>query len=147
MKALLLEKASGCVIGLLKGHHLGSNMLRKILGKKLSQPIYGSNAKLCSKTKLNKLKNLFPLLTDNCSLGLMILFFCLGLLLILSFCMGLLFSISENPFFEISLYLKPNKYEKHGVPFFPWVLKKGRFEESYGPSSWAKARFLSFSQA
>lgn len=106
-------------------------MLRKMLGKTLFQPVYGSNAKVCSKTKLNKLQNLFLLVIGNCSLGLMIL----------SFSLGLLFSIFENPFFKISLYLKPNKYEKHGV------LLKGRLEESSSPSSWAKARFLSFSQA
>lgn len=88
LKALLLELASGWVAWLVKGCHLRNNMLRKRPGKKLSQPIYGSDSKLCSKPRLNKLRNLFLLLIDGCPLRITIL----------SFSLNLLCCISENPF-------------------------------------------------
>lgn len=94
------------VAWVVKEYHLGSSVLRRRPGKKLSQPIYGSDAKVCSKTQLNKLCNLFLLLICSCSPGVMILFFF----------WGLLFSIFENSFFNIFLHLKCNKYEERS----PW---------------------------
>lgn len=93
-------------LGLLRNTILRAICSEKGLEKHLSQPIYGSVAKVCSKTKLNKLCNLFLLLIDSCSLGVVIF----------SFSLGLLFSIFENSFFSIFLHLKRNRSKKRS----PW---------------------------
>jgi len=110
LKALLLEKASGWVAWIVKEHHLWSDMLRKRPGKKLSQPRYGSDAKVYSKTELNKLCNLFLLLTDSCSLGVTIL----------TLSLDLLCSISTSSFFILKV--TGVEREVHGVPYIPGCL-------------------------